>query len=71
MFTITLDPIIAHIGPLMLRWYSLILITAIGIGVWLTAREAEHKGFKKDDVYEAAIYIIFGGDSWSTLISCP
>ena len=37
MFTITLDPIIAHIGPLVLRWYSLILITAIGIGIWLTS----------------------------------
>src|SRR6266540_3147956 len=30
MFTITLDPIIAHIGPLVLRWYSLILIVGIG-----------------------------------------
>jgi len=33
MLTITLDPIIAHIGPLVLRWYSLILIMAIGVGV--------------------------------------
>src|SRR5512138_2455592 len=61
MFTITLDPIIAHIGPFVLRWYSLIIITAIGVGIWLTAREAEPKGFKKDDVYEVAIYIILGG----------
>jgi prolipoprotein diacylglyceryltransferase len=29
MFTITLDPIIAHIGPLVLRWHSLILITKV------------------------------------------
>ncbi len=61
MFTITLDPIIAHIGPLVLRWYSLILITAIGIGIWLTAREAERRGIKKDDIYEVSIYIILGG----------
>ena len=61
MFTITIDPIIAHIGPLVLRWYSLILLVAIGVGVWFTAREAERKGFKKDDVYEVAIYIILGG----------
>src|SRR6266540_2543137 len=61
MFTITLDPILFTIGPFVLRWYSLILITAIGIGVYLTARESEHKGFKKDDVYEVAIYIILGG----------
>jgi hypothetical protein len=29
-----------------LRWYSLIVITAIVAGVWLTAREAGRKGFK-------------------------
>jgi len=61
VFTITLDPIIAHIGPLVLRWYSLILLVAIGVGVWFTAREAQHKGFKKDDIYEVALYIILGG----------
>ena len=61
MFTITLDPIIGHAGPFVLRWYSLILIIAISIGIWLTAREAERKGMKKDDVYEVSIYIIFGG----------
>lgn len=61
MFTITLDPIIGHVGPFVLRWYSLILMTAIGVGVWLTAREAERKGMKKDDVYEVSIYIILGG----------
>ena len=61
MFTITLDPILYTIGPFVLRWYSLILITAISIGVYLTARESERKGFKKDDVYEVAIYIILGG----------
>ena len=61
MFTITLDPIIGHVGPFVLRWYSLILMIAIGVGVWLTAREAERKGMKKDDVYEVSIYIILGG----------
>ena len=61
MFTITLDPIIAHIGPLVLRWYSLILITAIGVGVWLTANEGERRGIKKDDIYEVALWIVLGG----------
>lgn len=61
MFTITLDPIIAHVGPFALRWYSLILVTAIGVGVWLTAREAARRGMKKDDVYEVSLYIILGG----------
>ena len=61
MITISIDPIILGIGHLALRWYSLILLMAIGVGIWLTAREAERKGFKKEAVYDAATWIIVGG----------
>ncbi|GER78838.1 MAG: prolipoprotein diacylglyceryl transferase [Chloroflexi bacterium] len=61
MITISIDPIIFNIGHFAVRWYSLILLIAIGIGIWLTAREAERRGFKKDDIYDAAIWIIVGG----------
>ncbi len=61
MFTISIAPIIFQIGHLAVRWYSLILTIAIAVGVWLTAREAEHRGFKKDDIYDAAVWIIVGG----------
>jgi phosphatidylglycerol---prolipoprotein diacylglyceryl transferase len=61
MITINIDPIIVHFGGFALRWYSLILLVAGVVGVWLTAREAERRGFKKDDIYDAAIWIIFGG----------
>ena len=55
MITIGIDPIIFNIGHFHLRWYAWIVLTAIAVGVWLTAREAELKGFKKKDVYDAAI----------------
>ncbi len=61
MFTISIDPIIFNIGHFAVRWYGIILTIAMGIGIWLTAREAERKGFKKDDVYDAAVWIIVGG----------
>jgi phosphatidylglycerol:prolipoprotein diacylglycerol transferase len=61
MFTVSIDPIILSIGHFALRWYSLILLTAIVVGIWLTAREAERKGFKKEDIYDVAIWIIIGG----------
>ena len=61
MITIGIDPIIFSIGHFHLRWYALIVLTAIAVGVWLTAREAERKGFKKKDVYDAAIWVILGG----------
>jgi phosphatidylglycerol:prolipoprotein diacylglycerol transferase len=61
MITITIDPVIFSIGHFMLRWYSLIVVTAIITGVWLTAREAERKGFKKEDIYDSAIYVVLAG----------
>lgn len=61
MITIGIDPIIFSIGHLHIRWYGLIVITAIGVGIWLAAREAARKGFKKEDIYDAAIWVILGG----------
>lgn len=61
MITIGIDPVIFSIGHLMVRWYGLIVMAAIAIGVWLTAREAERKGFKKDDIYDGAWVSVIGG----------
>ena len=61
MITISSDPVIFSFGHFAIRWYSLILLSAIGVGIWLTAREAERKGFKKEDVYDAAVWIIVAG----------
>jgi phosphatidylglycerol:prolipoprotein diacylglycerol transferase len=61
MITINIDPIIFSIGHFMLRWYSLIVLAAIAVGIWLAAREASRKGFKKEDIYDVAIWVIVGG----------
>jgi len=61
VITVSINPIIFSIGHFHLRWYSLIVITAIALGVWLTAREAGRKGFKKEDIYDAAIWVVLAG----------
>ena len=61
MVTVSIDPIIFSIGHFHIRWYSLIVITAIAVGVWLTARQAEHKGFQKEEVYNGALWVILAG----------
>ncbi len=58
MITISINPIIFSIGHFMLRWYSVILALAVGAGIWLAAKEAERKGFKKNDIYDAATWIL-------------
>jgi phosphatidylglycerol:prolipoprotein diacylglycerol transferase len=61
MITITIDPIIFSIGHFMVRWYSVILMAAMLVGVWFTANEAARKGFKKEQIYDVAIWIVFAG----------
>lgn len=61
MITVSIDPVIFSIGHFALRWYSLIILIAIAVGIWLTAREAERKGFKQDDIYDSAMWIIVAG----------
>ena len=61
MLTISLDPIIFTIGHFHLRWYSLIVTTAIGIGIWLAVREAGKKGFNKDEVTTNLLWIVMAG----------
>jgi len=61
MITISIDPIIFSIGHFMVRWYSLILMIAMVVGVWLTANEAGRKGFKKEQFYDIAIWIVLAG----------
>jgi phosphatidylglycerol---prolipoprotein diacylglyceryl transferase len=61
MITIGIDPIIASVGHFALRWYAVIVLAAIAAGVWLAAREAQRRGFRHEDVYDAAVWVVAGG----------
>ncbi len=61
MITISLDPVILTIGHFTVRWYGVIVAAAIALGVWLGAREAARKGFSKDTIYDAALWIVVSG----------
>lgn len=61
MITISIDPVIFSIGHFMIRWYSLIVTAAVGVGVWLAAREAGRKGFNKEEIYDSAVWVVTGG----------
>jgi phosphatidylglycerol---prolipoprotein diacylglyceryl transferase len=42
----------------MIRWYSLIVLAAILIGIWIAGREAERKGLDKETIYDLATWLI-------------
>jgi phosphatidylglycerol:prolipoprotein diacylglycerol transferase len=61
MITVPIDPIIFSIGHFHVRWYSFIVLGAITLGLWLGAREAERKGFLKEDIYNGAFAVVIAG----------
>ena len=61
MIVVPIDPIISHVGNFAVRWYALIVMSALFIGLWIAAREAERRGFKKEDIYDGALWVVGAG----------
>ena len=61
MFTVSIDPILLHLGPFALSWYGLAIATGILVGGWLTTREAQRRGLAAERVWDAMTWIVVGG----------
>jgi phosphatidylglycerol---prolipoprotein diacylglyceryl transferase len=81
MLTIDVDPILLHVGPVMLSWYGLIVALALFVGVRFTLNEAVRKGIATDPVLDVAMWAGAGGlvgarllhvlDRWSDYAANP
>lgn len=61
LIEIDIDPVIAHIGPFALRWYSLMIMAGIYAGTIIGARFATQRGIDADHVYSAAAWVVVAG----------
>ena len=61
LIEIDIDPVIAHIGPFALRWYSLMIMAGIYAGTIVAARFAAQRGIDPDHVYSAAVWVVVAG----------
>ncbi len=50
-----------QIGPLVVRWYGIIMAIAIVVGLWLAYRQARREGLPADDIVSAAQWGILAG----------
>ncbi|MBM2811445.1 MAG: lgt [Chloroflexi bacterium] len=53
-----LDPIIVQIGPVILRWYGLMIGLAVVAGVYVGAREAQRRGIPMDDAINMCTWAV-------------
>ena len=62
---INIDPVIVHIGALALRWYGLMYVVGILMGLWFIRRYTARKGITSDKVYRilwwSVVAVLIGG----------
>ena len=50
-----------HVGPLTLRWYGILMASAMAIGLWLAHRDALRRGIDPDPLLKASELALLGG----------
>ncbi len=55
------DPILFQLGPLTLRWYGVLMMSAVLICGWLASREVGRRGQNPDDLWDMLLWIIIPG----------
>ncbi len=58
---INIDPVIFYIGPLALRWYGLMYVVGIVMGLWAIRRYTMRKGISQDTVYRILWWCVVAG----------
>lgn len=48
-------------GPIVIRWYGILMALAIVVGLWLGHRQARREGLPADDIIAAAQWAILAG----------
>lgn len=50
-----------QIGPIVVRWYGILMATAIVVGLWLGHREAKRDGLPADEIISVGQWAILAG----------
>jgi len=61
LITISIDPILMHLGPIALTWHGVLAALGVAVGFAIVLWETNRLGFKADEVYTAAILAIPAG----------
>lgn len=52
------DPIIFELGPLTLRWYGLLMMTAILVGAWVASHQVQRRGEDSEKFWDMVLWVL-------------
>ncbi len=55
------DPIIVEFGPLALRWYGVIIMTAVLLGTWIASQHVQRYGQDGNHVWDMLLWVLIPG----------
>lgn len=61
MISLTINKIAFGLGPLMIRWYAVLIVGGAGIGVWLAYKEAPYRHLTGEDIIDFVIWAVPSG----------
>jgi phosphatidylglycerol---prolipoprotein diacylglyceryl transferase len=61
VITINIDPVAFHIGPLAVRWYGLMYIVGIAVGLLVAWPYARSKGLTQDQLEKVVVWAVPAG----------
>ena len=53
--------IAVHVGPIAIRWYGVLMATAMALGLWLAHRDARRRGLDPERLLKASELALLGG----------
>jgi phosphatidylglycerol:prolipoprotein diacylglycerol transferase len=60
-FLAFVDPVLFKLGPIQVRWYGVIIVSAILLAIWVTERNARLRGLDPDLVPDMALWVVPAG----------
>jgi phosphatidylglycerol---prolipoprotein diacylglyceryl transferase len=56
-----MDPIAFELGPLVFRWYGILIVGGALLGAWVASRYARWRGQNPDHVWDVFVWALLGG----------
>ena len=52
------NPTIVEVGPFALRWYGLLMATAVVVGSWIASNEVKRRGKNPEDFWDMLLWVL-------------